>query len=62
MQGMTTFIINQCDMAMEKGDFFQHPNKDPFKVPEFYGKLNENVRKNLFWARIVQPDQPFDLA
>jgi hypothetical protein len=52
---MTTIIITQCDNEMESGDYFQFPNEEPFKVPEHYNKLNENIRKNLFWAKIMKP-------
>jgi hypothetical protein len=52
---MTTIIITQCDAVMEKGDYYQLPKKGPFKVPEHYNKLKENIRKNFFWVKIMQP-------
>jgi hypothetical protein len=55
MRGMTTILITQIDMAMKKGDY-PHPNEEPFKVPEFYNKLKENIRKNYFWVKIMKPD------
>jgi hypothetical protein len=36
MQGMTTVIITKCDGVMERGDYFQYPNLDPFILPECY--------------------------
>jgi hypothetical protein len=56
MRMMTTILITQCDMAMKKGDYFQYPDEEPFKVPEFYNKLKENIRKNYFWVKIMKPD------
>ena len=51
MRGMTTIIITQCDRVMERGDYFQYPKEDPFKIPKFYNDLKENIRKTLFWVR-----------
>jgi hypothetical protein len=51
MRGLTTIIITQCDRVMEIGDYFQYPNEDPFKIPEFYNELKENIRKTLFWVK-----------
>ena len=62
MRGMTTIIITHCDLNMEKGDYFQYPKDNPFKVPEHYNKFKENIRKRQFWVRIMQPDQPFEFA
>jgi hypothetical protein len=62
MRGMTTIIITHCDMFMEKGDYIQHPQIYPFTFPEFYDRLNERIRKNLFWEKIIQPNQPFEFA
>jgi hypothetical protein len=47
---------------MEKGDHFQYPKKDPFKVPEHYNKLNDRMRKTRFWVKIMQPGLPFEFA
>lgn len=51
---MTTVIISHCDMMMEKGDFFQLPNRDPFKVPEEYNGLRDSIKKERFWVKIMQ--------
>ena len=59
MWEMTTVIITQCDKMMEHGDYFQYPKIDSFKVPEFYNKLDDKIRKTLFWVKIMQPDKPF---
>jgi hypothetical protein len=47
---------------MVKGDFLQYPIKGPFKEPEHYKEKKENIRKNLFWVRMMQPGQPFEFA
>ena len=47
---------------MESGDYFQYPNYYPFKVPESYNDVDENTRKELFWVKMMQPDQPFKFA
>ena len=63
MWGMTTIIISQCDRAMEGGDYFQCPNEEPFKVPEYYNDVDdEDTRKELFWVKLMQPDQPFEFS
>ena len=49
-------------MIMQKGDYIQHPTIYPFKVPEFYGGLDESIQKNLFWVKIMEPHQPFEFA
>jgi hypothetical protein len=49
-------------MSMRKGDHFQHPQIYPFIVPEFYSYFDEDIRKNLFWEKIMQPNQPFKFA
>lgn len=59
---MTTIIMTQCDMMMEHGDYFQYPKADPFKVPEEYNELDEEIRNDLFWVKIMQADQPFEFA
>jgi hypothetical protein len=47
---------------MERGDYFQYPESDAFKVPEFYAELQEIIQKNLFWVKIMQAGQPFEFA
>ena len=47
---------------MERGDYFQHPQIYPFSAPEFYGDFDENIRNNLFWEKMMQPNEPFDFA
>ena len=47
---------------MENGDFFVHPKEDPFKVPEYYNDLDEDIRNDLFWVKMMQADQPFEFA
>jgi hypothetical protein len=47
---------------MERGDCFQNPKEDPFKVPEYYNDEDEDAKKDLFWVRIMQPHQPFEFA
>jgi hypothetical protein len=47
---------------MERGDYFQYPKKDRFKVPKYYNDEDEDTQKDLFWVRIMQPHQPFEFA
>ncbi len=56
MRGMTTVIITQCDTVMERGDYFQYPEKDKFEYPEDYAELDEEIKKELFWMKIMQPE------
>lgn len=56
MRGMTTIIITQCDRVMEIYDYFQYPKEEPFKIPEVYNELKENIRNTLFWVKIMQPN------
>ena len=63
MRGMATILIAQCDMVMEGGDHIQYPKDVPFKVPEHYQFYDdEDIQKELFWNRIMQPCQPFMYA
>ena len=62
MRGVTTVIITRCDTALERGDYFQYPKVNPFKLPEEYDKVEEDILKELFWVKIMQPDQPFEFA
>ena len=59
MRGMTTIIITHCDSVMNKEDYFQCPKEVPFKVPEDYNYVDDEIRKELFWVKIMQPGQPF---
>jgi hypothetical protein len=48
---------------MEFGDYFQYPKENPFKVPEHYNEEdNEDITKEFFWMKIMQPHQPFYFA
>jgi len=62
MLSITTIIITQCDIVMKKGDYFQYPIDLPFKVPEHYNDEDEDDRKDLFWVKLMQPQQPFKFA
>ena len=44
MLGMTTIIINKCDIIMERGDYFQCPKEVPFNLPEDYNDVDEDIR------------------
>lgn len=44
---------------MRPGDYFQYPEKEPFKEP---GTYKEATRKNRFWVQIMRPDLPFKFA
>ena len=55
MRGMTTVIITKCDSKMERGDYFQFPNKDKFKLPKGYEEeLDKDIREELFWIKIMK--------
>jgi hypothetical protein len=45
MLGMTTIIINKCDIVMERGDYIQYPKEVPFNFPEDYNDADEDIRK-----------------
>ena len=47
---------------MQSGDYFQYPNEYPFKVPENYNYVDKDTRNELFWVKMMQPDQPFKFA
>jgi hypothetical protein len=49
---------------MQSGDYFQYPNEYPFKVPEAYNDpcLDDEMRNELFWVKMMQPYQPFKFA
>jgi len=63
MRGITTVIISKCDSVMERGDYFQYPNIDPFTLPEEYeDELDKVIREELFWVKIMKKDQPFEFS
>jgi hypothetical protein len=47
---------------MEIGDYIQYPKEVPFKVPEFYNEVDEEIRNELFWEKMMKPYQPFEFA
>ena len=62
MRQMTTIIITQCDFVMKRGDYFQYPKGQSFKVPDHYNDEDEEDREDLFWEKIMKPHLPFKFA
>jgi hypothetical protein len=63
MRGMTTVIITKCDGMMQRGDYFQNPNRDPFTLPDEYeDEPDEEIREGLFWVKLMKKDQPFEFS
>lgn len=52
---MTTILITQCDTVMERGDYFQYPKENPFKVPKDYDDEDEEDREDRFWVKLMKP-------
>ena len=62
IRGMTTIIITKCDSVMSIGDYDQYPKEEPFKVPKFYNDFDPETQKELFWVKMMQPNQPFQFS